>query len=134
MNTASRLAGIGCALAAVSVPVGGQDSGLGMLDQLQTGVWELRQRPPGNGTERICVVGGKSLVQLRHQRLNCESRTIEDSATEVAVHYTCRGNGYGLTRIRRESDRLIQIDSQGVADGRPFSFSAEGRHMGDCPA
>ena len=50
------------------------------------------------------------------------------------VQYTCRGKGYGRTQIRRESNRLVQIDSQGIADGLPFSFSAEARRVGDCAA
>lgn len=136
MTAALRIAGIGCVLAGVAaVPVGGQDiqlGMLGMLSQLQKGAWEIRHRSPGKGIERICLQDGRGLIQLRHKQSNCERQVIDDSATEVAVQYTCRGRGYGLTRIRKETDRLVQIDSQGVADGLPFSFSAEGRHVGAC--
>jgi hypothetical protein len=48
------------------------------------------------------------------------------------VQYTCRGRGYGRTHIRRETSRLVQIDTQGIADGRPFAFAAEARRVGDC--
>jgi hypothetical protein len=50
----------------------------------------------------------------------------------VVVQYTCRGKGYGRTHIRRETGRLVQIDSQGIAGGLPFEFSAEARRVGDC--
>jgi hypothetical protein len=52
----------------------------------------------------------------------------------VTVQYTCRGRGFGRTHIRRETDRLVQIDTQGIADSRPFAFSVEARRTGDCTA
>jgi hypothetical protein len=103
-----------------------------MLDQLQSGTWEIRQCGTGTSIERLCVQDGRSLIQLRHRHPNCERQVVNDSTSEVAVQYTCREHGYGLTRIRKETDRLVQIDSQGVANGQPFSFLAEGRRVGDC--
>ena len=50
------------------------------------------------------------------------------------MQYTCRGRGYGRTHIRRETGRLVQIESQGIVDGLPFDFVAEGRRIGECPA
>lgn len=128
-----RIAALGCVLvAAGAVPAAGQRSGLGMLDRLQDGMWEIRHRSPDNSVKRICLQNGRGLIQLRHSQPNCERQVVDDKASEVAVQYTCRGHGYGLTRIRRETDTLVQIDSQGVANGQPFSFSAEGRRVGDC--
>jgi len=51
----------------------------------------------------------------------------------VTVQYTCRGLGYGRTAIRRESSRLVQVQSQGIAEGLPFEISGEARRIGDCP-
>ena len=45
-----------------------------------------------------------------------------------------RGRGYGRTSIRLETDRLVQIRTQGIADGLPFEYSAEARRVGDCGA
>ena len=59
---------------------------------------------------------------------------VQDNNSEVIVQYTCRGKGYGRTHIRRETSRLVQIDSQGIAGGLPFEFSAEARRVGDCSA
>jgi predicted subunit of tRNA(5-methylaminomethyl-2-thiouridylate) methyltransferase len=57
---------------------------------------------------------------------------VEDRADQVTVQYTCRGRGYGRTTIRRETGRLVQIQTQGIAEGLPFDFAAEARRMGDC--
>lgn len=133
MTIPMRIAAVSGALAVIAaVPAVGQRTELGMLDQLQKGNWEIRSRGSGNGIQRLCLADGRGLIQLRHRDSNCEQQVVSDGAAEVAVQYTCRGSGYGLTRIRKESDKLGQIDSQGVANGQPFSFSAEARRIGDC--
>ena len=102
-----------------------------MLDQLESGRWELRERTASQ-PQRLCVPSGRRLIQLRHPSGQCDSFVVEDSAAQVVVQYTCQGHGYGRTRVRRETNRLVQIDSQGVADGLPFEFSVEARRVGDC--
>jgi hypothetical protein len=115
-------------------PVEAQRRPLGMLDELDFGRWELRFRSDQDPSERICLHNGRALIQLRHPARTCERIVVEDSADSVTVQYTCHGHGYGRTHIRRETDRLIQLESQGVAEGLPFDFTAEGRRIGDCPA
>ncbi|MEP6867675.1 MAG: hypothetical protein ABJA20_04100 [Novosphingobium sp.] len=109
---------------------------LEMLGRLDTGRWELRTRGASDGdsdrVERVCMQGGMSLIQLRHPDQLCEKVVIEDSSRDITVQYTCRGHGYGRTHIRRESGRLIQIETQGIVAGLPFDFAAEGRRIGDC--
>lgn len=105
-----------------------------MLDSLEPGRWELRLRGEEGGVEQVCLGNPKRLIQLRHPALPCEQLVVTDEPGEVTVQYTCRGRGYGRTRIRRESARLIQIDSQGIANGLPFAFAAEGRRVGTCQA
>ena len=68
----------------------------------------------------------------RHRQSGCSRVVVQDGADEVVVQYTCRGNGYGRTSIRREGNSLVQIRSQGIQGGTPFSFSAEARHSGSC--
>lgn len=80
----------------------------------------------------ICLDNGRKLIQLRHPDLACNSVVVEDKPNEVTVQYTCRGQGYGRTRVRRETNSLVQIDSQGIVNGRPFAFAAEGRRVGTC--
>jgi hypothetical protein len=115
-------------------PATGQRQQLAMLDQLERGRWEIRLR---DGTRRaypVCVDNGRKLIQLRHDALACERTVISDTANEVTVQYTCRGRGYGRTSIRKETSQLVQIQSQGIAEGLPFDFAAEARRLGDCGA
>ncbi len=118
--------------AAFAAPAGGQRTSLAMLDGLDSGRWELRVRGAAGQAEQICLNSGRRLIQLRHPDSVCDRVIVEDDLNEVTVQYTCRGRGYGRTHIRRETDRLVQIDSQGVAGGLPFAFSAEARRTGDC--
>ena len=86
----------------------------------------------GTVIKRICVPHGRQLVQLRHPGPTCDTYVIENQPNEVVVQYTCRGRGYGRTHIRRESNRLVQMDGTGIADGLPFDFAFEARRVGDC--
>ncbi|MDE2406174.1 MAG: hypothetical protein KGM17_16000 [Sphingomonadales bacterium] len=128
---AAALACIGAAPAAA--PAAAQAPGLAMLDRLESGRWELREHGQSSrAPETLCISSGRRLIQLRHQAVTCESYVVDDGPLDVTVQYTCRGRGYGRTHIRRESSRLVQVESQGIADGFPFDFAAEGRRVGDC--
>ncbi|MDE8650820.1 hypothetical protein PYV00_03675 [Novosphingobium sp. H3SJ31-1] len=119
-----------CLVSAAPVPV--EKPVLTMLDHLDRGNWELRVRGDEARVERICLDNGRRLIQLRHPQLRCEQVVLDDGASEVTVQYTCKGQGYGRTHIRRETNSLVQIDSQGIANGFPFSFAAEARRTGEC--
>ncbi|WP_338446662.1 hypothetical protein V5F89_02360 [Pelagerythrobacter marensis] len=112
-------------------PATAQTPGLAMLDRLEPGAWDLRPRDGGE-RRRICVANGRDLIQLRHPGSDCSHYVVEDGASEVTVQYTCRGSNYGRTSIRRENAALVQIESQGIAQGRPFQFTAEARRVGTC--
>ena len=112
-------------------PALAQGGALAMLSQLESGAWDIRIRPE-NRKERICVRTGRELIQLRHQHQSCGQFVVEDTANRVTVQYTCKGHGYGRTQIRRESNGLVQIESQGLIGGQPFALSAEARRAGPC--
>lgn len=127
---------LGAALAGLSAagllaPAAAQGPSLAMLGTLEPGQWEVRNRESGE-VRRVCLRSGQELIQLRHGAAACSRFVVEDGASAVTVQYTCRGNGYGRTSIRRETATLAQIDSQGIADGLPFEFSAEARRVGAC--
>jgi hypothetical protein len=126
-----RAGAVVAALALVSAPLEAQAPELAMLDALAKGAWTLRIRDDGS-QQRICVRDGREFIQLRHRQAGCSRFVVQDGADEVVVQYTCRGNGYGRTSIRREGNGLVQIKSQGILGGTPFSFSAEARHSGSC--
>ncbi|MFT4027605.1 MAG: hypothetical protein QM676_12500 [Novosphingobium sp.] len=104
---------------------------LGMLDRLEGGRWELRTRD-APAVERVCMRDGRRLIQLRHPQQQCERVVVADEPNDVTVQYTCRGRGYGRTHIRRESEGSVRIEAQGIAEGLPFNFVAEGKRVGEC--
>src|SRR6188508_718698 len=112
-----------------AVPLEAQAPELAMLDALTKGSWNLRIRDDGS-QQRICVRDGREFIQIRHRQSGCSRFVVQDGADEVVVQYTCRGNGYGRTSIRSEGNSLVQIRSQGIEGGMPFSFNAEARHNG----
>lgn len=116
---------------AVLLPAAAQTPSLAMLDGLTPGQWQLRYRD-GSAPESICVRSGRDLIQLRHRRSGCSRYVVEDGSNEVTVQYTCRGSNYGRTSIRRETASLVQVESQGIAGGLPFQFTAEARRTGAC--
>ena len=108
-----------------------QGQGLGMLARLGKGEWTIKHRD-GSPDRRVCVRSGQELIQLRHPESGCSQFVIEDADAKVTVQYTCPNNGFGRTSIRRETDTLIQIESQGIASNLPFQFVAEARQTGRC--
>lgn len=115
----------------LTLPVWAQGNGLAMLGTLAKGEWTIKQR--GSKVDRkICVKTGAELIQLAHRESGCSQFVVEDGAVRVTVQYTCPGNGYGRTSIRRETGALVQIESQGIRGGMPFELTAEGRRTGPC--
>lgn len=115
----------------LAAPGFAQGTGLAMLSTLTKGEWTIKQR--GSVPDRkICVRTGAELIQLRHRETGCNQFVVEDGAARVTVQYTCPGNGYGRTSIRRETSALVQLETQGIHDGTPFQFLAEARRTGTC--
>ena len=127
---ALALAGAGVVLG-LAVPVLAQGNGLAMLGTLAKGEWTIRQRS-GAPERKICVKSGAELIQLMHRESGCSQFVVEDGAARVTVQYTCPGNGYGRTSIRRETPALVQLESQGIESRTPFQLTAEARRTGTC--
>lgn len=115
-----------------SAGVVAQGPALVLLAKLPRGQWTVTV-DDGSPPRRLCLGDPMQLVQLRHGSANkCGRFIVEDEPGKVTVQYTCRGNGYGRTSIRKETDTLMQIESQGIAGGRPFQFRGEARRTGAC--
>lgn len=121
----------GMVVLGLALPVAAQTDSLSMLDGLSKGEWTIKHRD-GSADRKICVKTGRELIQLRHLEPDCSRFVVEDAKNKVTVQYTCAGNGYGRTNIRKETGELVQIESQGIASGLPFQFAAEGRRTGSC--
>lgn len=115
----------------LAVPGLAQGEGLAMLGTLSKGEWTIKPRG-GAPERRICVRSGAELIQLMHREGGCSQYVVEDGAARVTVQYTCPGNGYGRTSIRKETAGLVQLESQGIYNGMPFEITAEGRRSGAC--
>lgn len=116
---------------ALAAPIAANVTELAMLDTLQPGMWEIRQRSDG-ARRSVCVRNGRDLIQLQHRQSGCSRFVVQDDAQEVTVQYTCRGDGYGRTTIRKEGNTLVQLQSQGSQGGSPFSLAGEARRTGSC--
>ncbi|BDI59647.1 hypothetical protein MACH05_02070 [Qipengyuania nanhaisediminis] len=125
------MAALGMIALGFALPAAAQGDGLDMLGGLTKGEWTVSYRD-GSPDRKICVRSGRELIQLQHSTRGCSRFVVEDGASRVTVQYTCPGDGYGRTNIRRESASLVQIESQGIASGLPFQFAAEARRTGNC--
>lgn len=108
-----------------------QPANLGILRDLHPGKWTITARD-GVPPRTICLRDPAQLVQLRHRGPACSRYLVDSTPDKVTVQYTCRGSGYGLTTVRRETPELVQIESQGIYAKRPFQFRAEARRVGSC--
>jgi hypothetical protein len=126
-----RVSSLAIGLGFLVAPASAADAGLAMLSSLTSGSWEIRVRGE-EGASRICVRNGRELIQIRHRRNTCTTQVLEDGASNVTVEYSCPGNGFGRTSIRRETAQLVQINTQGFEGGVPFHFNAEARRVGGC--
>lgn len=120
--------------AAVAGPALSQRAGgIGALSKLQPGLWQLRVL--GNGSGRpapVCLGDPTVLAQLQHRSSACSRLVVGQDAEQATVHYTCPAGGYGQTILRVETPRLVQVDTQGIADNVPFAYRAEARFVGSC--
>jgi hypothetical protein len=121
-------------LAVVAVPAAAEAPSLALLQRLEPGLWQLRDREAQSPPRNICIGDARLLLQLRHERLDCAHFVVEDTPQSATVTYRCSGAGHGRTTLRRETGRLVQIDTQGVDGGAPFSASYEARRTGACGA
>ncbi|WP_327754970.1 hypothetical protein VVT58_10540 [Sphingobium sp. SJ10-10] len=99
---------------------------------LEAGQWELRERGADGAVRKLCISNLNQLLQSRHAGNSCKSFTVGDTVNRLVVTYECGAAGNGRTDLRIETSRLVQIQSQGIANGAPFAFALEGRWAGAC--
>jgi hypothetical protein len=104
------------------------------LATLQPGQWDLKPRAGMTGIKSMCLSDMKALLQVRHAGASCNRFVIANDSRQTIVQYTCPKNGHGRTLVKVETPRLVQIESQGIADNEPFAIVLEGRRVGACPS
>ena len=102
------------------------------LQPLESGMWQLDS--PGRPAQFLCVTDPTVLFQIVHAGRACSRFVIANEATRATVHYSCNAAGWGRTTIRVETARLVQIQTQGIKQNRPFEFKVEARRVGGCQA
>ncbi len=122
----AALAGISSASAPAQAP------GMGALALVERGEWELHELGATTPNRRMCVTDARQLLQPEHPGEQCKRFIVENSAQHMTVTYDCAGAGQGRTAVRVETARLVQIRTQGVSGGSPFSRTIEGRRVGAC--
>ncbi|HYW15291.1 MAG TPA: hypothetical protein VE891_03940 [Allosphingosinicella sp.] len=100
------------------------------FSQLERGRWQLRDG--SGGSRSICLADPIAFVQLEHKGVSCRREILSNEKGAATVQYSCPGRGFGHTSIRVETPRLARIDTQGLVDGRPFSYRSEARKVGAC--
>lgn len=118
-------------LMALTVPAPAMAPGFVLLDRIQKGSWQLKS-VDGGAPRRICVRNGEELLTFHHRQRSCSRYVVKNAAGELTVHMTCGAAGHVRTTLRYETPRLVQIYTQGLDEGSPFSDSFEARRMGSC--
>jgi hypothetical protein len=118
------------AVALAAVTLCGAVSG-DALAKLESGKWSVKTAQAGSG-RTLCLGDPIQLVRLEHPNEECTVETLASDAGSRTVQYTCTGRGYGHTNVRVETPRLATIETQGLVDGRPFSYRATARKVGAC--
>lgn len=131
-----RRAALAIAIAIAGATAGGAVATGGKLTalaRLEPGLWQLRDLDDARAAQQsLCIADPILLMQLRHRSAPCTRLVVSDNERGAVVHYTCPASGFGQTALRVETPRLAQIDTQGIAQNRPFAFRAEARRVGSC--
>jgi hypothetical protein len=107
------------------------EAALPVIGRLERGLWDLRNMKTGGRFAPVCLRNPAALVQLQHRRSACTHNVVAHAANRLEVSYRCP-TGFGQTTIRVETSRLVRIESEGIDNGVPFGFRAEGRRVGPC--
>lgn len=132
MSQAAGLAALVLLGAGVEAPA--QAPAPAALAPLEPGLWEFRDIDRAGQPVRLCVTDLRELFQPLQPTPLCKHFVAEDEDDHAAVAYDCAARGQGRTSLRVETARLVQIDSQGIAGGRPFAVRYEARRLGACVA
>lgn len=100
------------------------------LGSIERGQWQLRDEE--GTTRRLCLANPAALLQIMHGNTQCEHFVMENTPRSATIRYTCPSHGHGRTTISVDTPRVVNIQTQGVANGAPFSERFEGRRTGAC--
>lgn len=102
------------------------------LQTLEPGQWAIRSRKDPSESRSLCLGDARLLFQIHHGNAACTRFVVSNEPRGATVQYNCPGTGQGLTTLKVETARLVQIQSQGVMNDEPFALEFEGRRIGEC--
>ncbi len=127
-----RIASLGLAAAALAlIGAAGQPRALASTS---AGLWEISGIPGVNGPMRRCVSRTAALAAVEHRGQPCASALISDEGRSAVIHYSCRGGGFGQSRMTVITPRSLRIETQGITGGGPFNYTVQARRAGNCPS
>ena len=100
-----------------------------ILGFLSDGQWALKPVGRSGAAARSLCLGAAAapLAQIEHAGQSCRISTQEFGPREVAFSYDCGSGNNGYTRVRAETNKLVQVDTQGIKGNMPFHNRYEGR-------
>jgi hypothetical protein len=133
MRRSLGLMGISVAIGLLIPASAGHAAGqLQSLSSIEAGLWDLRSTSGRDVGRSMCVTDPAVLLQLGHPGRACSRFPIVNQPKNADVYYSCAGAGQGRTRLRVETPRVVQIETQGFLYQEPFSYTFEARRIGDC--
>ncbi len=95
------------------------------------GEWEVGKTASERG-EKVCLPDAAMLTQWEHRSKQCTRVIVTSSLDRAEVHYTCVGGGFGTSQVQVLTPRSVKVNTQGIADGLPFSYVVHARRAGAC--
>ena len=102
------------------------------LSKIERGRWHVRELDSAVAPATICLGDPAQVLRFAHRNASCQADVFEDGASGATIQYSCPGRGFGHTHVRVETPRAMMIDTQGLSNGRPFSYRLEARRVGAC--
>jgi hypothetical protein len=106
--------------------------GLPALAKIERGRWQVRNMDSNSDVRTICVGDPMLLAQIDHDGAPCAAEVIESGLSGGTVRYVCEGRGLGHSVIKIQTPRSVTVTTQGLNQGRPFSYRAAANKIGDC--
>jgi hypothetical protein len=109
-------------------------SGIAALGTLEKGRWQVREMDGAVPQAAICLGDPAQLLQFAHRGGGgaCRSEILESAGNSATVQYRCPRRGFGHSHIRVETPRSVRVETQGLRNGRPFSYRLEAQRVGAC--
>ena len=125
---AGRFAPIAFAVALAALPAVARAP---VAPAIERGLWRL-EFEDGRAPREVCAGAMSGLAQIEHRGGGCSGFLLRADASEGTWHYTCAGEGFGRTTVRRVTPRSVLIDTQGLSNALPFAYKLSARLVGAC--